>query len=211
MFQSFLNFLDVGGPVVWILLLTSVVALTIIVYKLWQFYTVKPESSEVLDEALMLWSNGDFSGAIARLDSNVFCADVLKFAMESVQNESHDSNLVKEELERISLAKLSDLRSMLPSLEVIGTLSPLMGLLGTVLGMISAFQAMEIAGSQVDASSLAGGIWQALLTTALGLGVAIPTLVIFNWMDRIIQRTAALINDSVTRIYTTYHLRRTEN
>ena len=188
-------------------MVTSVVALTIIVYKFWQFYKFKPESSEILDAALKLWDSGDFDGAIARLETEAFCADVVKFAMESVQNDEHDITLVKEELERVALAKLSELRSMLPSLEVIGTLSPLMGLLGTVLGMINAFQAMEIAGSQVEAASLAGGIWQALLTTALGLSVAIPTLVIFNWMDRKIQRTASLMSDSVTRVYTAYHLR----
>ena len=80
------------------------------------------------------------------------------------------------------------MRAQLPALEVIGTLTPLLGLLGTVLGMIAAFRAMEVAGSQVDPSVLSGGIWQALLTTAMGLAIAIPVMAAYNWMDRKSQR-----------------------
>lgn len=62
-------------------------------------------------------------------------------------------------------------------------LAPLLGLFGTVLGMISAFQALQQAGAQVDPSILAGGIWVALLTTAVGLAVAMPTSVALSWFE----------------------------
>ena len=61
------------------------------------------------------------------------------------------------------------MRSHLRVMEVIANLAPLIALLGTVLGMIEAFQAMELAGKQVDPSVLSGSIWEALLTTAVGL------------------------------------------
>ncbi len=68
--------------------------------------------------------------------------------------------------------------------------------------MILAFQQMELAGSQIDPSVLSGGIWQALLTTAVGLGVAIPAVVAHNWLDRKTERVAVLINDGVTQVFT---------
>jgi biopolymer transport protein ExbB len=98
--------------------------------------------------------------------------------------------------------QLSKLRSYLRPLEIIATLSPLLGLLGTVLGMITAFQQMEGAGNQVDPSVLSGGIWQALLTTAVGLAVAIPVVTLQSWLERKVERIAHNMNDAVTQVFT---------
>ncbi len=68
-------------------------------------------------------------------------------------------------------------------LDAVVQVAPLLGLFGTVLGMIEAFQALQDAGSQVDPSILAGGIWVALLTTAVGLVVAMPTSAVLNWFE----------------------------
>jgi biopolymer transport protein ExbB len=86
-------------------------------------------------------------------------------------------------------------------LEVIAALSPLLGLFGTVLGMIKAFQKLELAGSNVDPSILSGGIWEALLTTAIGLAVAIPAVLLVNYFDRIIDRTRHQMEDAATQIF----------
>ncbi len=209
MLESLLRFLQVGGPVVWLLLAISVVAIAIVIYKMWQLVQARPDDSVHLQPAIQAWMEHDHSLAISKLSTQAFAYDIVKFTMENLSDNQHDEAVIKEEIERMSITKLSGLRSLLPALEVIGTLSPLLGLLGTVLGMINAFQAMEVAGNQVDPSVLAGGIWQALLTTALGLAIAIPVLAAFNWMDRKIQRSAMLINDTVTQIFTAYHLRKT--
>ncbi len=83
------------------------------------------------------------------------------------------------------------------TLELIGLIAPLLGLLGTILGMIDAFQALQDSGAQADPAVLAGGIWEALLTTALGLAVAIPAIVAFNLIENRIdvfrQRTSAVV------------------
>ena len=209
MLESLVRFLQVGGPVVWLLLVISVVAIAIVIYKMWQLVQARPDDNVHLQPAIKAWVEDDHSTAISKLRKQAFAHDIVKFTMENLCENQHDEAVIKEEIERLSITKLSELRSLLPALEVIGTLSPLLGLLGTVLGMINAFQAMEVAGNQVDPSVLAGGIWQALLTTALGLAIAIPVLAAFNWMDRKIQRSAMLINDTVTQIFTTYHLRKT--
>ena len=72
-------------------------------------------------------------------------------------------------------------------LDSVAQLAPLLGLFGTVLGMIEAFQSLQSAGSTVDPSLLAGGIWVALMTTAVGLAVAMPTSMILAWFE---SRTA---------------------
>lgn len=199
------DFLSVGGPVVWILLAMSVAAVAIIVLKLWQFVTAKPEEEGNLEETLSLWRNGDRQTAIDHLDTELFVSDVMRFTMRRLNSGDVDEEVLKEELERRAILQISSLRSLLPALETIGTLSPLLGLLGTVLGMISAFQSMEAAGAQVDPSVLSGGIWQALITTALGLSVAIPALIAHSWMDRKVQRAAAQMNDWTTQLFTSFH------
>ena len=135
----------------------------------------------------------------------LFSGDMVDLAMRNLDQDEVDENVLKEEIDRVAVSKLNDLRSLLPALEAIGTLSPLLGLLGTVLGMIDAFQAMEAAGTQVDPSVLSRGIWQALITTALGLSVAIPSLIAFNWMDRKVQRVATQFGDIITQIFTYHH------
>jgi biopolymer transport protein ExbB len=86
-------------------------------------------------------------------------------------------------------------------LEVIASTAPLLGLFGTVLGMIAAFAQLEAAGSRVDPAILSGGIWEALLTTALGLAVAIPTLAAVNWIDRRIERSAQATESALSAIF----------
>ena len=198
-------FLDTGGPVVWLLLAISIGALSVVVLKLWHFFRLRPEHNEELPQALSAWRQGQHDQAWQMLKTERFSSDIVALAMRELARGDTDQATLREELERVALAKLKDLRSHLPALEVIGTLTPLLGLLGTVLGMITAFRGMEAAGSQVDPSVLSGGIWQALLTTAMGLSIAIPVMAAYNWMDRKAQRVSEQINDAVTQVFTRYN------
>ena len=85
-------------------------------------------------------------------------------------------------------------------LEVIAITAPLIGLFGTVLGMIEAFKAMEMAGSQVNPAVLSGGIWKALLTTAVGLAVAIPANLMNTWFERRNEKLAAVLSDDIGQL-----------
>ena len=201
------SFLDTGGPVVWLLLAISIGALSVVVLKLWQFFRLRPEHNDELPQALSAWRQGQHEQAWPMLNTERFSSDIVALAMRELARGNADQATLREELERVALARLKDLRSHLPALEVIGTLTPLLGLLGTVLGMIAAFRGMEAAGSQVDPSVLSGGIWQALLTTAMGLAIAIPVMAAYNWMDRKAQRVSEQINDAVTQVFTLYNSR----
>lgn len=194
--------LEIGGPVVWILLGFSVIAVSIVLIKIWQIMLLSPESTTTAKKAILLWKQNEPEQALSLLKISKPLDELLALSMEGLRQAEIPKELLKEELQRVASFRINQLRSYLRPLEVIASLSPLLGLFGTVLGMIMAFQQMELAGSQVDPSVLSGGIWQALLTTAVGLGVAIPAVVAHNWLERKTERVAVLINDGVTQVFT---------
>ncbi|MBK1872240.1 MULTISPECIES: MotA/TolQ/ExbB proton channel family protein [Marinobacter] len=200
-FAQLQGLLVTGGPVVWILAVFSVVAMTIILVKMWQFMLVRAESTADVDAALSLWKKGDRRKAMKALNVQRPISSVVAMAMQGQLNTT-DDGILREEVERVATGYLNDLRSFFRPLEMIGSLSPLLGLLGTVMGMIVAFQQMEAAGNQVDPSVLSGGIWQALLTTAVGLSVAIPVVAVHSWLERKVERVSATMSDAVTRVFT---------
>lgn len=192
-----------GGPVVVILLLLSVVALTIILVKVWQFYTLGVRRRHFIEPALRDWREGRVQEAFARLrEERSPLAKVMARAMRGRVEGDEAEATVREDVERIARGQLANLRGSLKGLEVIGTLSPLLGLLGTVLGMIEAFRQLELAGQQVDPSILSGGIWEALLTTAVGLIVAIPAVAALNALEQVIERFRLALEDAVTQVFT---------
>ena len=194
--------LEIGGPVVWILLGFSVIAVSIVLIKIWQIMLLSPESTTTAKKAILLWKQNEPEQALSLLKIPKPLDELLALSMEGLRQGEIPEDLLKEELQRVASLRINQLRSYLRPLEVIASLSPLLGLFGTVLGMILAFQQMELAGSQIDPSVLSGGIWQALLTTAVGLGVAIPAVVAHNWLERKTERVAVLINDGVTQVFT---------
>jgi len=197
-----LDLLAVGGPVVMILLGMSVIALTILLVKLWQFRSARLGQTRVARDALALYTAGRVQEAVAiagRCRNPV--AQALARAMRG-QHRGLPEQTVREEVVRTGAEALHALRSWFRALEVIASLAPLLGLFGTVLGMIEAFRQLEAAGNQVNPAILSGGIWEALLTTAVGLAVAIPVIVVLNWLERRVDHVAHEMESVVTRVFT---------
>lgn len=200
--ESLRALLDAGGPVMLILAGMSVLALTVVTMKLWQFARLRNGGSERIESALNDWQAGRCGEAVERLaQARSPLAGVVRTAMLG-RLHANDPAALREEVERRARGLLTALRSDLRGLELIASLSPLLGLLGTVIGMIDAFRALEAAGNQVDPSVLSGGIWVALLTTAAGLSVAIPTVVALNWLERLLEGVTHRLEDQVTRVFT---------
>ena len=194
---------EAGGPVVAILIAMSVVAMAIILVKLYQFWTVRIGDRRFIEPALAEHRRGAPEKALAVLSpARNPIARVLETAIRAEARMRAADETVREEVVRVANLYLERLRSYLRALEVIGTLSPLLGLFGTVLGMIAAFQQLEAAGNQVNAGLLSRGIWEALLTTAVGLTVAIPTVAAATWLERRIDRLAHDMEDAATKIFT---------
>lgn len=91
--------------------------------------------------------------------------------------------------------EVRNLSRYVQALATIGNIAPLLGLMGTVLGMINAFMVIEQMGGKVNASVLAGGIWEAMHTTAVGLAVALPTMVAHSYLIHRIDRYEAQLQD----------------
>ncbi|MCO4759159.1 MAG: MotA/TolQ/ExbB proton channel family protein [Oceanospirillaceae bacterium] len=194
--------LQIGGPVVWILLGFSVIALTLILVKSWQLWWAGRRVERIGDQVLGHWQRGEIDTASGLLTGVKQPGLVLLRDTLDLQSGGVEEALIREELERRFTRMSDQLRTGLRPLELIGSVSPLLGLLGTVFGMIMAFQQMELAGSQIDPGVLSGGIWQALLTTAAGLVVAIPVVLLHNGLDQWVYRLTRQMQDLVTRAFT---------
>lgn len=197
-----LDVLLTGGPVVAILGAMSIVALSVILLKLWQFNRTKLGRSRYGRQAVELFRAGDAGGALAAAErARSPVGEVIARGIRGLEKGIGEAK-VREELLRYGGDVLENLRGGFRILEVIGSLAPLLGLFGTVLGMIEAFRQLEAAGNQVNPAILSGGIWQALLTTAVGLAVAMPVVAIHNWFERRVDGLAHEMDNLVTQLFT---------
>lgn len=191
-----------GGPVVVIIGLFSVVALAVTIAKAIQFTLAGVGSGRGIEPALQNWFSGQYDDAASRLArSSNPTGRVLSHAMSGLtsgQSEAH----VREDTERLALRLLAELRRYLRVLEATSQLAPLLGLFGTVIGMMGAFQALQAAGAASDPAALAGGIWVALITTAVGLAVAMPASLVLYWFEGRIEREKTIMEDALTSLFT---------
>ena len=200
-FNTGIGLLDKGGPVMLVLLALSVVALTIILVKIYQFSRSRLLRTEFIDQAVLLLHNdGPDTTLLALAETPHPVARVMETTLRTSTNTSLSIEDRDTEISRVGSAEIRNLESYLRGLEVIANLSPLLGLLGTVLGMIKAFVRLESAGTKVDPTILAGGIWEALLTTAFGLSVAIPALAAFYILEGQVENVRAQMKDATIRV-----------
>lgn len=187
-----------GGPVMLVLFALSLIASALILAKLLQFARLRPLHAATADQALTLNAEGDSAAAITLLAGSR--APLSRVLLAALQLPGKAQEPWQDQVLRHARAELEQLRGGLRALELIAATAPLLGLLGTVFGMIEAFRALEQAGSQVDPALLSGGIWAALLTTAAGLTVAIPALAAFHWFDRTLERLRFLLEDRLGQL-----------
>ena len=179
LFSPFRALYELGGPVLLLLLAVSIFTLTVIILKAWQFRAARVSKGQQIRQAVASWDRGEQDRALSEIQaSRHFLAPVIALGMQ----ENTGDGLTKR-LESEAEQKLLPMERGFRTLDMVAQLAPLLGLLGTVIGMIEAFQALQDAGSQVDPAALAGGIWVALLTTAAGLTVAMPTSVALSWFE----------------------------
>ncbi|PKM22308.1 MAG: MotA/TolQ/ExbB proton channel family protein [Gammaproteobacteria bacterium HGW-Gammaproteobacteria-14] len=187
-----------GGPVMWLLMMMSLVATAITLAKIIQFALLRPLRTDPADEVLQLLAAGESDGA--RLLAGAGQDPLRKVLAATFKVTEKQANSWQDNAVRHARAELESLRGGMRTLEFIAASAPLLGLLGTVFGMIDAFRALEQAGSQVDPALLSGGIWTALLTTAAGLSVAIPALAAFHYFDRTLERLRFLLEDRLAQL-----------
>ena len=192
-----------GGIVMYILAALSVYALAVVFYKLYQFARSQVFRKDFIEPAMEAMKAAEYERvdrALARIHTPV--ARVMRVAMHCVRNREMSQQSREAEVARVGMTEIRYLEQHLRGLEMASTVGPLLGLLGTVIGMIRAFSQLETAGSRVDPSLLAGGIWEALIATAAGLAVGTLGLGAYYAVDSVIERTRASMKDLAVRILT---------
>lgn len=201
MYDAISSFLALGGPVVALLLVLSVFALALILLKFVQFWRERVGSHRRAHDALHAWFHHGYGDARQALecDRSAVSAALLA-AMRLSANRSASKAVIEDEVGRIALSRLHELQKGFRALDAIVQIAPLLGLFGTVLGMIEAFRQLQQAGASVDPSLLAGGIWVALLTTAVGLAVAMPVSLVLTWFESRLENERVAIETMTTSL-----------
>ncbi len=188
-----------GGIIIIVLLTLSALSIALIVVKTVQLMPARSGTAR-RENALKEWAAGNKDQARATVAVGKSPADrVMSYAMKSLID-GFTGPALHTELLRRGNEEFAKMNSLIRVLELIAMISPLLGLLGTVLGMIVSFQALEMAQGAANASVLAGGIWQALLTTAVGLLVAIPAAVAATLLSARAESGAQMIENAVGRL-----------
>lgn len=196
--ETLFSFLIRGGPVMWAIALVSVFTVTLILWKAIRLYRLGAWGGRAAEEAVAGFCA---SGSISEVARGGLRSDVVGHAIAVLSDPRVTESDARDEIERYARRRLTEARSGLRALDVVANVAPLLGLLGTVLGMIEAFQVLQDAGAQADPSDLAGGIWQALLTTAAGMAVAIPAALALGWFESVVDTIAADFEDLATRLF----------
>ncbi|KPP83543.1 MAG: biopolymer transport protein ExbB [Rhodobacteraceae bacterium HLUCCO07] len=203
------DFLALGGPAIWLIAALSVLTLALILWKIWRLILMGAWAGRCTESAIRLWEDGFAQDACAALSRRRSLRAIVAYrAMQTRIGEGFSDATAREEIRRVASRELARARAGLRALDLIATIAPLLGLLGTVLGMITAFQTLQEAGSRADPAALAGGIWEALLTTAAGMAVAIPAGVALAWFESVADRAQRDMEDAATRILTRNPTRR---
>jgi len=201
MLEGALSLIRLGGPVVVVLLVMSVIALAVSAFKTLQVRSLERGAREA-DSALDAWCRGEGEAAVeALVGTRSALVSIVADGMRWLRDGRAEER-VREELVRRAEQLAGEAASLLGLLEQVAYLAPLLGLLGTVLGIIDVFQGLALQGAQADAGSLAGGIWEALLTTAVGLCVAIPFAMVHALLENRIERFRHQTEDRLTRLFT---------
>jgi biopolymer transport protein ExbB len=176
-----------GGVCMYPLLLCSVAGVAVILYKLWQLQRLSTDADPMLKAIQQYLDRGDRAGAMG------FCRSLTTpnaaVALAALEAADRGPEGMREMTQHVGTLKLAELETYLPVLSTVVNVAPLLGFLGTVTGMIRAFNAIALAGLG-EPSVVAGGIAEALITTAAGLLIAIPCSAAYNYFVTRVNRLA---------------------
>lgn len=178
-----------GGVVMYFLAALSIYTISVVIFKIFQFVVAGVFERGFIAPTMSAIRQGDIDRAqdlLAKSKGPV--ARIIQVSMNCVMDREMLQASREAEISRVGSADIRYLESHMRGLEMIANIGPLLGLLGTVIGMVEAFSKLETAGTRVDPAMLAGGIWEALLTTIGGLVVAIPAVAAYYIFDSMIER-----------------------
>ena len=179
-----------GGLVLHLILLTSAVAVVVFIERFLHCHRAQINSTEFLNGVRTVLKRNNVVEALSICDATP--GPVARLVKTAILNRDHGRERVRESLEEAGLAEVPRLEEKLNLLATIAQLAPLLGLLGTVLGFIQTFYAMQQKGFNAHVGDLSNGIWQALICAAAGLAVAIPAHAGYNYL---VSRVNSIVLD----------------
>lgn len=172
-----------GGPIMWPILICSIWALAVVIERLWFLNRIKIDADRFLRSVLEKVKQHKIKEALSDCDTTK--SPIGQILRAGILREGRSRQEIKEAIEDAALYEVPLVERNLNVLATIAHVSPLLGLLGTVTGMVTCFQTIQVKATSTHPLSpgdLAGGIWEALLTTVFGLVVAIPAFIAYNYL-----------------------------
>lgn len=190
-----------GGTVMPVILLLSVYVLAVVLYKIYQFWSTGAFSVKFMDSILDAVEHKRISEAMNIAgEQKGPSARVIEAAINAIVNRAISDEKRVRIIESAAVREIRQYENHLRGLEMVANLAPLLGLLGTVTGMVKVFAGISQTASGVDPALLAGGIWEALIATVAGLSVAIPALAAHYMLESRVDAVRANIKDAVMSI-----------
>lgn len=172
-----------GGPLMYLIILCSIVALAVVIERLYHLNRAKIDIDKFMESISSILKRNRIMEAIDLCEKSP--GPIAHIIKAGILKHDRSRQEIKEAIEDAGIYEVPRLEKNLGALATIAHISPLLGLLGTVTGMVRAFQIIQEKATSlnpVSPGNLAGGIWEALITTAAGLIVAIPTFVAYNYL-----------------------------
>jgi len=185
-----------GGFMMIPLALCSVIALAILIERLISLRRIRINTRSFVLQIKNMLLRHRISEAIELARNTP--GPIAKITSAGLAKHNRPRDEVKDAIEAAAQGEIYHLERFLGILGTIAAIAPLIGFLGTVTGMIKAFMQVQSLGGSVDASVLAGGIWEALITTAAGLSIGIPALIIYNWLQSKVEHHVFEMQESST-------------
>jgi len=195
---TWLHFLLRGGVLMFPIALCSVVGLALILDRFNTYRRLRLEGFNLSGSVRLALGRNDIAAALGHLEGDESAGSLI--LAETLTRYHEGSGSIQSSFSLAAGQLIRRMEASLRGLATVAAVAPLLGLLGTVIGMIRAFMVIEGQGSNVSPALLAGGIWEALLTTAAGLTVAIPCLMFHNLFQGRIERVEGELSRMATEL-----------
>lgn len=172
-----------GGPMMYLIVISSILAFGVVVERMYHLYRARIDADAFMEDITNVLKRNKIIEAIEMCNKKP--GPVAHIVKAGILKHDRSKPEIKEAVDEAAELEVPRLEKHLPVLATISHITPLLGLVGTVSGMIKAFQIIQVkamAGAPVNPGDLAGGIWEALLATLAGISVAIPTYVAYNYL-----------------------------
>lgn len=172
-----------GGPMMYLIILSSILAFGVVIDRIYNLYKARIDADKFMDGITAILKRNKIIESIEMCNNTP--GPIAHIVKAGILKHDRSKPEIKEAVEEAAQLEIPRLEKHLPILATIAHITPLLGLLGTVTGMIRSFQVIQmkaLALAPVNPGDLAGGIWEALLATVAGLAVAIPTYVAYNYL-----------------------------